>query len=192
MILFKDQTKEAIPMSKRIHLENALSIWRNHVRLPETSEEHILPSEMYEALVNLHLREAGTSLSRHLNRCSRCSLQMKRMLEAIEEGEVLDFSLLKAAAPGEGQWSGEVSTAGGKYVITLRRSREDPKMGVMTVQVEESYRETLEGKSILVKDVHGRELLRGKVFDGEVSRTITDIDITVPRFFVESFESQEQ
>jgi hypothetical protein len=117
---------------------------------------------------------------------------MKRMLEAVEEGEIWDFSLLKAAAPGEGQWSGKVSTSGGKYLIALRRSSKDPKRGVITVQVEESFRQALEGKSIVVRDVHGRELLRGMVFDGEVSQAVADIDITTPRFFVEPVERKKQ
>lgn len=178
-------------MNKRIGLENALSVWRKRAGLPEiSSDEHILPSEMYEMMLNILSGEAWTFRSEHLNRCSRCSREMKLILEAIEEGEAWDFSLLKAAAPKEGQWSGEVSTSGGRYLITLRRSREDPGKGVITVQVRESYRETLEGKSILLYDIGGRVLLRGMIFEGEVSQVITDIDITIPRFFIKLVESQ--
>jgi hypothetical protein len=177
-------------MNNKISLKTALSIWREQAHLLERSDKHILPSEMYEILVNVQSGKSQIPFFSHLNRCSQCSRQLKEMMEAIEEGEAWDFTLLKAAASKEDQWSGEVSTSGGKYSITLRRSRSDSQRGVITVQVEKPYREDLEGKSVLVKDVHGRVLLRGMIFDGEVSQAITDIDITVPRFFVEPVESQ--
>lgn len=179
-------------MDKKVSLMDAISTWREQADLQVHSDKHFAPSEMYELLIHFPSGEVGISFFKHVNRCSRCSRQLKEMMEAIEDGAAWDFTLLKAAASKEGQWSGEVSTSGGKYSITLRRSRSDSKRGVITVQVGKPYREALEGKSVLVRDVRGRVLLRGMIFDGEVSQTITDIDITVPRFFVEPAGSQKQ
>lgn len=179
-------------MKRKTTIKDALSIWREEACRLAQAEEHIRPSELYEFLVRAPSSQNRSAILKHLCCCPKCSRQLKEMLAAVEEAEVWDFSMPKAASSQEIQWSGEIATAGGKYSIVIRRSLSDQKRGVITLQVGEPHRDILEGRSVLVKDGQGRVLLKGKVIDGEVSQEVADLDGIVPRFFVEPVESRKQ
>jgi hypothetical protein len=179
-------------MKRETTIKDALSVWREQACPLAQTEEHLQTSELYEFLVRAPSGRSKSAILKHLCCCSECSRQLKEMLAAIEEAEVWDYSLPKAASSQEIQWSGEIATAGGKYSIVIRRSLSDQKRGVITLQVGEPHRDLLEGRSVLVKDGQGRVLLKGKVIDGEVSQEVVDLDGIVPRFFVEPVESQKR
>jgi hypothetical protein len=154
--------------------------------------KHISVPDMYEFLINIPSSVSRNSILNHVGRCSRCVHQLKELMEAIEEGEVWDFALPKAAASEEMGWNGEIFTSLGKYSITIRRALGDRSKGVITLQVGHDFREVLEGRRVAVKDGNGRLVLEGTIVDGEVSQVIGDLEGLMPRFHVEPVESPDR
>lgn len=103
----------------------------------------------------------------------------KRRREAI----VWDVALPKAAAT---EFKGVMSlyTEGNKYRLTLRENLDDPEKGLITVEVNEPYREELEGRSILLVNRKGDVLLEGKIVLGRVAQEVEGIkDIELKELF---------
>lgn len=172
-------------MNKRITLKEALRVWRNKIVHEGRLGRHIPPAELYELLVHPPASEIKASLLDHLIRCPLCLQELKDMVDSIEEAEAWDFALPKAAASEEIEWPKKIPTEGGKYTIVIRRNMSEKNRGVVTVQVAPCYRDTLEGKKVILRDGRPHVLLTGVIIDGEVSQEIEGLNAIIPRFAVE-------
>jgi len=172
-------------MKKRITLQEALKNWRSTVTSEEGLGRHIPSSELYEFLIQPSASEIKDTSLNHLCRCPLCIQELKDLTASIEEAEVWDLALPRAAASEEIEWPMKIPTEGGKYTIIIRPNISDRSKGVVTVKVELTYRDTLEGKKVILKDGRGQILLSGVIIDGQISQDIEELDAILPRFVVE-------
>jgi len=170
-------------MDRRIILKAAMEAWGRQKVAEGNLGEHIPPAELYELLLRPSVNgENGNTLG-HLTRCPICLRELKEIAQSMEEVAYWDCGRRKAAA-SELQWPQKIPTDGGKYVIEIRRylAREDS--GVITLKVEERYRDALEGKTMRVTDGTGRQLLEAEISGGEVSQVVEGLQSIVPQFLV--------
>lgn len=172
-------------MNRRITLKEALGAWRRRIASEGALGKHVPPSELYNLLIQPSDNGKKDYILEHLIICPICVQELKDIVQSIEEAEAWDLALPKAAASEEIQWPKKIPTEGGKYTIVIRRNISDKNRGVVTVEVAPPHRDTLEGKGIVLRDGRGHMLLRGKIFNGEVSQEIEGLDRIDPRFVVE-------
>lgn len=149
-----------------LQIEGVLDLWQQQASLEET--RHLLWGELRR------LADAGEHdwEFAHLALCPWCRQRLWRFQQARSHGGV-DYVQPWAAAtntPQEPTWT----TQDGKYKIELRKIVGTPHRAVLIVQTQTSLDPA--GKTLLVEDAHGRELLRGVVnSDGLVASEIDDL-----------------
>jgi len=167
--------KDIVNMDKRITIKEALENWREKAVLEEDIGEHIPPSELYELLIQSQDNEWAEERLNHLTRCPICLQEVKDIIACKKEAEAWDFALPKAAT-SEPQWPKKIRLEGGKYTVIIRRNIHEKNKGLVILQVEGDYRDTLEGKTVRLLDGQDRICLQGKIIKGEVSQEIEKLD----------------
>ncbi len=162
-------------MDKRITIKEALESWREKAVLEEDIGEHIPSSELYDLLIQSQDTKWGEERLNHLTRCPICLQEVKDIIESRKKAEAWDFALPKAAT-SEPQWPKKIQLEGGKYTVSIRRNIHDKNRGLVILQVEGDYRDTLEGKTVHLLDGRDRICLKGKIINGEVSQEIEKLD----------------
>lgn len=179
-------------METRISLEKALEIWRANLTPGKDPGEHIPVSDLYAFLVEpADIRHQDTLLP-HVSRCQICRQELKDMLESIKMDENWDMAMPKAAASEKNQLPKITPTEGGKYQVIIRRSLKDANQGVVTVQARAVYWEKLDGRQIILRDGHGRVLIRGVIRGGEISQEVEDLDSIDPCFRIEPDDMEHE
>jgi len=167
--------KEIANMDKRTTIKEALEKWREKAVLDEDIGGHIPPSELYELVIQSQDNEWGEVRLNHLTRCPICLQEVKDIIECRKEAEAWDFALPKAAI-SEPQWPKKVLLEGGKYTVIIRRNIHEKNKGLVVLQVEDEYKNILEGKAVHLVDGEDRICLEGKIIKGEVSQEIEKLD----------------
>ena len=158
-------------------LREALDAWgETH---DASGESHLTPAQLYEFGLSLKRGESGAEILDHTARCATCLATLNTLLDGMEEAEermvLWDVALPKAAAtPVEG--ARKIPTEGGRFTIEVRQHLSDPNKGIIAVQVSHQFRETLEGRTVTLRDGSGKVLLSGRIINGEVSQEIDDLD----------------
>jgi hypothetical protein len=60
--------------------------------------------------------------------------------------------------------------------VIIRRNIHEKNKGLIILQVESEYRDTLEGEAVHLLDGQDRIFLKGKIINGEVSQEIEKLD----------------
>jgi len=161
-------------MNKRITIKEALEAWQAH-GLNEDIGEHISPAELYELLIQPQGIDLGEEQLNHLTRCPVCLQEIKNITESRKEAEAWDIALPKAAT-SESEWPKRIRLEAGKYSVTIRRNIHQTNKGLVVLQVEEAYKDALEGKSVKLLDGRNHICLEGTIFDGKISQEIENLD----------------
>jgi hypothetical protein len=97
---------------------------------------------------------------------------------------VRDFAVPKTATT---KFTGvmNIITEGGKYLLTLTENIDEPDKGLITVEVNNPYKDELEGRCIQVVNKKGDVLLKGKITSGRVAQKVEKIqDIDLNQIFI--------
>jgi hypothetical protein len=172
-------------MKRRIRLEEALRIWVKSSTSGMAAESHIPDHILYEFYADPRSGKHTREIIKHLSRCTLCMLELNEIAASTDYASVMDFALPKAAASDGMQWPKQIPTDQKKYLVVIRRSMAEKNKGVVTLQVEPSYRNELEGKRVAMRDGRDVVVLRGEIINGEVSHPIDDLDQLILRFSVE-------
>lgn len=172
-------------MRRKITIQDALEAWRDQRTSEGSLHGHVVPSVLYELLIQPQENGDKEAILNHLSQCQRCLGELKEMAQSIAGATVWDVALPRAAA-SEVQGPKKIPTDGGKYTVVIRRNLGKKDRGVITLEVAPRYRDDLEGKAVILRDGRGRILLQGKIIDGEISREIEELGAMVPPFLVEA------
>ena len=181
-------------MTKTITLQEALDAWGTAKVLSNPPGEHIEIGDLYEWLIHPDEMVFDEEAMEHLVNCSQCLNELKDLVEVQKEATdrklmFWDAALPKAAA-SKVEWPKKFLSERGQFTIDIRRMLNHPDRGVMVVQVEESFRTSLEGQTIQVSDGAGRVLLKGQIIDGEVTQIIeSGLDEIDPSFYIKVNQS---
>lgn len=142
-------------------------------------EGHLTPAQLYDFALAVQRGESGGEAFDHIARCGGCLETLNDLLAGMEDAEermrLWDIALPKAAAtPVEEMRS--IPTEGGRFTIEIRRHLTDAHKGIIAVQVSHQFRDTLEGRTVTLRDGAGKVLLQGRIINGEVSQEIDDLD----------------
>jgi hypothetical protein len=149
-----------------LHLEEILKLWQQQTPLEDVT--HLRRHELQG------LAQSGDDdqVFAHLALCTWCRQRLWRLQSSIAH-DVFDYVEPLAAdvgIPQEVTWI----TKDGRYRIELRRLVGTDHKAVLIVKVKSSL--DFEGKTLVVEDAHGREILRGAVdSEGLVASEIEDI-----------------
>jgi len=162
-------------MNNKITLQEAIESWGEQSFSEENIGEHIPTGELYDLLIKPPDKGLHEENLNHLTGCPVCLQELKNMIKCRKEAEIWDLALPKAAASGH-RWPKKIPLEGGKYTVSVRRNIHDNNIALVILQVEDHFREALEGKSVQLLDGRNRVCLEGKITDGEVSQEIENLN----------------
>jgi|GEM_PF-1639193 hypothetical protein len=156
-------------MSKPLTIRECLQAWQAHS--PETvacSAEELL--DLVDGRLDASAREDL------LGRLYRNPGDRKRLWEMMRflrrPRAEFHVALLKAAADNIAPESLSIFTEGKRYRLIYRRLLDREDEGVITISVNPTLRHAVEDHYLSVVDAGGREILRGRLEKGELSRRI--------------------
>ncbi len=154
-----------------MNLEDTMHLWQQQTLF--TDVQHLRRRDLRE----LADRDEDDPVFDHLALCTRCRQRLWR-LQHVEGTESFDRLVLHAADVGSPQdalpQGASWETLDRKYKIELRPVVGNPHRAILIVNVKSSHH--FEGKTLVVEDAYGRELLRGTIdSDGLVAAAIEDI-----------------
>ena len=152
--------------------------WRTFLQTGRESgqlQRHLPDALLYDLTLGESAPERRQEALSHLADCDECVRTLVAMQTAVAtDREVRDVwapKVLRAAGGGQDQSVIETPTEDGKYVITLQPTRDGQK-DLLTLTVTPSFRQSLEGREILVISAKGTVILHGTVSGGNITRLI--------------------
>ncbi len=145
-------------------LKEALAAWQQ--REDGYLKRHPTPADFRKAGMGLIPPKEVNDFFGHLSRCTKCRRHFWEVEENIQQQVLLDAALPKAAT-SERPDSFSFLTEGGKCRVIFSELLEKEGQGVVSLKIEAPYRSEMEGKRVVVTDSNGKELIRGKIINGE-------------------------
>jgi hypothetical protein len=157
---------------KSVSLAQALRDWEKSAT--DRFAEHLTSPQLQRFLKGPLEATKRQAILKHLSYCRKCRDQLWEMdAKASAKESILDVALPKAAASQQSA-SFSLVTEGKRYRIVFRKLLNQEGKGLVTLSVENPYREEMEGKRVVVMDSAGKEIIRDKVRRGETSGRIVN------------------
>jgi len=154
-------------------IKKELANWQKHNAF--LIYEHPTHRKLYSLIKGDLTDDQQAAILDHLSRCQKCRNFLWEIEGFTKRENVLDVTFLKAAAaPKEASFS--ILSESGRYWILFRKLFDHKNRGVITLKIEPSFRNEMEGKKLVLTDSTGREILRGKVIKGETPGNIVDVN----------------
>jgi len=155
-----------------VSFAQAMRDWEKSVE--DRFKDHLTTPQLQRFLKGALEVTKKQEILKHLSYCRKCREQLWEMdAKASAMESILDVALPKAAASQKSS-SFSLLTEGKRYRIVFRKLLNQEGKGVVTLSVENPYREEMEGKRVVVMDSGGKEIIRDKVRRGETSGRIVD------------------
>jgi hypothetical protein len=139
------------------------------------TQRHLPDFVLYDLAWGELAAEERRNALRHLADCHECIARLTAFQAAIvadrEVYAIWKPALLYAAGDGESAPVIQEVTTEGKYVITLQPT-DNSQHDLLTLAVTPSFRERLEGLSVIVVSSKGTVVLQGTISGGDITRLI--------------------